>query len=85
MEALQEPVGEQFSSIAFLEARSSPARHTSTALRFEMNTTISRGSLELCWNPSVGSVHNLLDHTVSVGLVIFLPRPSLQCEAETLC
>ncbi|CDI87078.1 cysteine repeat modular protein, putative [Eimeria praecox] len=76
-EALEERA-EQVSGTVFQEMKSTVTLHTSTAIFFELNATTSRDSLQLCWNPSVGSMHNLLDHTVSVGRVLFLPRPSLQ-------
>ncbi|KAL8449815.1 hypothetical protein Emed_002778 [Eimeria media] len=36
-------------------------------ISYILKSTKTHGTLELCWNPSSGSGHNLLDHTVSVG------------------
>lgn len=82
LEVMDEPADEQVSATVFQEVRSTQL--FSTTVHFDLNTSIDRDSLELCWNPSVGSVHHLLDHTVSVGRVLFLPWPSLQCEVHTL-
>ncbi|KAL8271945.1 hypothetical protein Esti_004069 [Eimeria stiedai] len=45
---------------------------------FLFKSTTTHGSLELCWNPSSGSGHNLLDHTISVGRVLLRSRNSLE-------
>lgn len=64
-------------------SRARSSGHTSARVVFVLNSTTTRDSLELCWNPSAGSMHNLLDHTISVGHVIFVKRPLLRCESST--
>ncbi|OEH75896.1 cysteine repeat modular [Cyclospora cayetanensis] len=63
---------------ARLSLLESASTHSSASVSFVLKTDKKGGTQELCWNPAAGSFYNLLDHTVYVGRIVFVSRPTLK-------